>query len=69
MRKAGWLIRDSQVFETDLKRRSDFTGTRARISVIRSSESVGLGLTGGMVFGFRGEMKRRRIEAGGLGMV
>ena len=63
------MIRDSQVFETDLKRRNDFTETRARISLIRSSESVGLGLTGGMVFGFRGEIKRRRTKAGGLGMI
>lgn len=39
LRRAKWVVvmRDSQCLDTDLERRSDFTGSRIRISVKRSS--------------------------------
>lgn len=38
--KWGVAMRESQCFDTDLNRRSDFTGTRMRISVKRSSSEA-----------------------------
>ena len=40
MTKLGFLIRESQVLETDWQRNMYLTGRRMRISVIRSSGSI-----------------------------